>query len=235
MSVFALLVTGFAPGLFWLWYFRQKDDHEPEPRLALLRVFALGMAATAPILLLRPHLQELVPLPDGFGYDAVDAFLLTALPEESAKLAAFLVGAWRLRELDEPLDGLMYGIAAGLGFATVENIVFLARTDDTAVVLQRGFTAVLAHAALSGSAAYGVTRLKFDPRPAGAILAVASFAAAWGFHGLYDLFLFRGGPARFLALLFVLPLLLVTLGLRIRAARARSPDHHPDFGEPRVS
>lgn len=223
----AWILLGFAPGLFWLWFFRRKDDLEPEPPLVVLRVFALGAIATGPVILLRPELAAWLPQAAGVGRDLADAFLVTALPEEAVKLAALVVGVAFSREFDEPLDGLIYGVAAALGFASVENVLFLLSATDHWIVVQRAFTATLGHVAFTGVAGWGIGQARFGRGlPARVLLPAAGFALAVLLHGGYDFFLFREGAERYLALLLVLPLSLAVLSIRFRAARARSPEFH---------
>jgi RsiW-degrading membrane proteinase PrsW (M82 family) len=224
------LLLGFAPGIFWLWWFQRKDDLEPEPRSLVLRVFALGCGSALLVLLVRPLIEPAL-LPDGGWWrDVVDAFVVTGATEELAKLAAFFLGAFFHRELDEPLDGIVYGVAAGLGFASVENVVYLIQLDDAKIVVLRAFTATLGHVAFTGSMGFffGLAKLS---RGAGraALLMLAGLTLAVLFHGLYDVFLFRGGSLAFLSLLGGLPLLQVLIGLKIRWARARSARYHPDL------
>ena len=61
MSILQYLVIGFAPGVFWLWFFHRKDDLEPEPRWAVLRVFALGVMS-ALLVEVDCHLEPLTRL-----------------------------------------------------------------------------------------------------------------------------------------------------------------------------
>lgn len=227
MRLLAWVLLGFAPGLFWLWFFRRKDDLEPEPPLVVLRVFALGALATVPVLLLRPGLSAWLPATAGAGRDLADAFLVTAIPEEAAKLAALLAGVGFSREFDEPLDGVVYGVAAALGFASVENVLFLLAATDPWLVVQRAFTATLGHLAFTGVAGWAIGQARFaHGLRTRFLLPVAGFALAVLLHGGYDFLLFREGAVRYLALLLVLPLSLAILSIRLRAARARSPEFH---------
>jgi len=220
---------GFAPGLFWLWFFRRKDDFEPEPRLAVLRVFGLGCLSAGLILVARPLLEDLVPRGDGVGGEVVDAFLLTAVPEELAKLAAFLLGAFLSREFDEPLDGIVYGVAAGLGFASVENVLYIIQTGSPSVIVLRAFTATLGHVAFSGLLGWSFARGRFALGPKRIAFPVLGFAIAVSLHGTYNLFLSVGRGPQVLSLLVVLPFGLVLLGLKIRSSRARSREFHPEL------
>ena len=230
MKTLSYVILGFAPGLFWLWYIRRKDDLEPEPRHVLLRVFGLGALSTGLILLVRPLIVAVVPDPGGMAGDAIDAFVITALPEELAKLLAFMIGVWFSKEFDEPLDGIMYGVAAGLGFASVENVLYIMRTGTIQVVVLRAFTATLGHAAISGSLGYFLGMARFSSGWRKAVLIWTGITFAVGLHGFYDFFLFPGwGNWSLVSLLGVLPLALVLLGLKIRWARALSPQFHPDL------
>lgn len=226
MSLLAHVVLGFAPGLFLLWYVRHRDEFEPEPRRLVLAVFALGALSTALVFALRPVLEDLIPLAPKWYRDVVDAFYVTAPLEETAKLLAFLVGIYWHRELDEPLDGIVYGVAAGLGFASVENVLYSIVAQDPTVVLFRVPTATLAHLACTGSAGWFWTMARFVKGGRGVSLALAGTLVAIFFHGAYDYFLFRSDRFSVLALLGVLPLLLVLLGLKMRWSRARSRREH---------
>jgi len=233
MQMLAYVLVGFAPGLFWLWFFHRKDDLEPEPRSLVLRVFALGAGSALAVLALRPHygpllLDDLLASERPAVRAAVDAFVVTAGFEELLKTAAFLLGAYWHRELDEPLDGIVYGIAAALGFASVENAIYVIRADDASVAVLRAFTATLGHVAFTGSIGFFFGLAKFDPRAGRRLLLRATgLAAGVFFHGLYDHFLFLGGGERWISLVCVLPLLLVLLARKIRWTRALSLRFHP--------
>ncbi len=222
------VVLGFAPGIFWLWYFRHKDDLEPEPKSLLIKAFIVGAASAFLALLMRPSLEALLPVAGEWYGVVIDAYGVTALFEELIKLTAFMAVAYIDRELDEPLDGIMYGVAVALGFASVENVIYLEATGNWIVVAQRSFTAVLAHVAFTGSLGYFYGAAKFSHGLRKLGLMLAGIVVAVIPHGTYDYFLFTGGRQALLSLAVVLPLSLVMLGLKIRWHRARSQDYHPE-------
>lgn len=210
--------VGAAPAVLWLAWVRSKDARAPEPRALVLLVFVLGGISAIVQNALRPRLEfALIE----YGVSArdilLDAFVITAASEEFLKACAFALGAAWCRAWDEPLDGLVYGAAAGLGFAAIENAYFLAATGDGAVVWQRGFTATFAHVAFSAGFAFcvGLGRLGRVSLPRG--IAVGAFYAI-GTHGAYDLLLAREGGL-LVALLVVLPILMVVFALKVRAAQ----------------
>ncbi len=233
MELLQYTILGFAPGVFWVWYLRRKDDLEPEPRHLVVWVFALGCLSTLPVLWLRPELESWVQsLTVGWDANFVDAFLITAPLEELAKMLAFLLGIYWHRQLDEPLDGIIYGTAVGLGFASVENVIYIRSYDEPMLAPTRGFTATLAHVATSGALGFFVGLSRFRPVSRLPFLWLAGLALAIAFHGVYDYFLFGGGPMAAVALVCLLPLMLVFLGLRIHWARARSGVFHGGRGTP---
>ncbi len=185
-------------------------------------MFLLGAIAALATVWLRPRIEAFV-LAHGAGAPErlLDAFVVTAAVEETLKFAAFALGALWTAEWDEPLDGVVYGAAAGLGFAAIENAFFVWATGDPNLALTRGFTATLAHVAFSGGFGLfvGLARLRWCKlrwtwAAAGAIGAIAS-------HGAYDSWAVRGGGSRFELFGSMLGLVLF-LAIAIRWAHRRS-------------
>ena len=231
MTFLGYLLMGFAPGLFWLWFFRRKDDLEPEPRWRLVMVFLLGCGSALVLLTLLPYLNPLLrPGHPGVLRDLVEVFILIALLEEGGKLLAFYLGAWRSKDLDEPLDGIIYGIAAALGFASVENVIYLIATGDPAVVVYRSCTATLGHVVFTGTMGFFFGLARFRRQPQRFLLMAVGFLLAVSLHGLYDFLLLTAyGELSLWAILGLLPLLLLILGLKIRWSRAKSASYHPEL------
>lgn len=214
------LAAGAVPGILWLVWVRRKDRLEPEPWRLVVRVFGLGVAAGWLIALVRPRLEVwCLPTDPGPWADLADAFVVTAGGEELAKLLAFALGALWHAEWDEPMDGIVYGAAAGLGFASIENAYFLSADGDAALLLSRAFTANLAHLAFTGILGFGFGYAKLTGR--WRFVLIGSLAAVF-LHGAYDWLLFASESASPLALLGVLPLALVAVGLKATWARGRS-------------
>jgi protease PrsW len=115
--VYALL-GGILPALLWLWFWLQEDKLHPEPRSRIILAFWGGMLAVP---LVYP-LQRMVA--DHFGMtDAT--FFLWALIEESAKFGMAWLFALRTKAFDEPIDAITYLITTALGFAALENALFI--------------------------------------------------------------------------------------------------------------
>ncbi|MBM4063377.1 MAG: PrsW family intramembrane metalloprotease [Planctomycetes bacterium] len=223
MSLWQAVGLGAGPSLAWLWLLWRRDDHEAEPWPLVALAALLGALATAGVLWTRPLLETwLVPCSP-----AVDAFLLTACNEEAWKLAA-LLPILACREVDEPLDGAIYGAAAGLGFASLENVLFARGGADAVLLLQRGFTATLLHAASSGCLGFCWAEGKLRRWGRGRVpWLAAGLPVGVLLHGTYDVFLLGEQPRLLVSLLVVLPGGLALLALKMRWGRARSHLFHP--------
>ena len=150
--VIALVAVG--PSLFLLLYFYLADRYEPEPRGHVRLAFGLGMVAMGAAVLgdlgiaatIGPEWLALGGLPAR----AFEAFVMAGVVEEGAKWLLFVLVVYRWAEFDEPLDGVVYGVALSLGFATVENVLYVGR-EGVEVGLLRAVFAVPAHALLGAT------------------------------------------------------------------------------------
>jgi RsiW-degrading membrane proteinase PrsW (M82 family) len=176
-------VLTVAPVAFLLWFFYSRDVHR-EPRSVLLRTFLLGIAAILPTLAVALPLSLLQPsAATPIRASLYAAFVTAALPEESFKLLVLLGYSARRKEFDEPMDGLVYGAAAALGFAAMENVLYVV-SGGWATALLRALTAVPMHAACGAILGYGVAQSRFTARGRSAVL-VGLFSAV-AVHGIYD-------------------------------------------------
>jgi RsiW-degrading membrane proteinase PrsW (M82 family) len=223
LSLLAAFALSAAPAALLLWYFYRLDAARPEPVGLIGKSFLLGFIAVAPAAGVELLLQGLLAPPSGLLGAALEAFLVAAGVEESAKFIFVRRYLDRRPEFDERSDGVIYTISVSLGFALVES--FLYGYADLRILLFRAFTAVPLHAVASGIMGYylGLAKLGELPETRGkpASLRARGLAAAVLIHGLYDFLLLAGS----LASLLILPLLIV--GWRILARlyrRALSAD-----------
>jgi protease PrsW len=184
---FALLATSaIAPSLLLVWFFHARDAF-PEPPRVLWTTFFLGMAIVPPVLLFAWPVylmeQEIgVPLVHGL----VAAFPGAAIPEELFKLLVLWRYSMRQSAFDEPMDGIVYGATASLGFATLENVLYVSG-EGGSVAFIRAFTAVPGHAFLGAIMGYYVGRARFAAgRGERRRLMVKALAIPILLHGAYD-------------------------------------------------
>ncbi|MCA9322681.1 MAG: PrsW family intramembrane metalloprotease [Planctomycetes bacterium] len=204
------------PGLLWLSWARRQDRTGTETAGRLLWVFTLGCFSAFAVLLIRWRWERLVESATlSLDLVFVDAFVVTAALEEWCKGMAFGLGARRKRANDDACAGLIYGVAAGLGFASVENLFYLQATGEPMVVILRSFTALLVHVGCSGLLGHALWRVRMG---ASRWRGLATFVEVVLLHGLYNLFLISFPEARLIALLMALPLLLVIFSWHFRHA-----------------
>jgi RsiW-degrading membrane proteinase PrsW (M82 family) len=194
------VVVAAAPSLLLLAYFYLRDRFEREPLGHLALAYFLGMYAMVAAHGLSGAAEG--ALPAGWlaardeGSRLFDAFVLSGFLEELAKWVILMAAVFHWREFDEPLDGVIYGVAVSLGFATLENLLYLDRMG-LAIAWQRAVFAVPAHALFGGSMGYYAGRAKFDRRSPQLRARVTrdfilTLALPTAFHGLYDFALLHG-------------------------------------------
>ncbi|MGE5573872.1 MAG: PrsW family intramembrane metalloprotease [Bacteroidota bacterium] len=193
----ALTLVSLGPGLLWVWFFYRKDRAEPEPKALVTKAFLFGVASVFPAAFLEAPFRRVITTGrrDLLALLVV-SILVVGVVEEISKFVAVKVAAYDNAEFDEVMDGIVYGVAAGLGFAATENL-FYATTYGLAVGVFRAFITDLAHASFSGIVGYYLGRAKFDARHATGLVA-RGLGTAIVLHGAYD-FLIIGGivPATF--------------------------------------
>jgi RsiW-degrading membrane proteinase PrsW (M82 family) len=117
-TIFFALIGGILPALLWLWFWLREDSKRPEPKLLLLLTFLIGMIS---VLVVLP-IQKLFV---GLGISEDILTIIWASIEELVKFGAVWVIALSSRSADEPIDFAMYMIIGALGFAALENALFL--------------------------------------------------------------------------------------------------------------
>jgi RsiW-degrading membrane proteinase PrsW (M82 family) len=193
------LVVAAAPSLFLLTFFYLKDRYEREPLRHILMAFGLGLYANIAAQGMATTAEGWLPAEwlrtGGEPARLADAFLLSGFVEELAKWVVLVTAIYHWDEFDEPIDGVVYGVAVALGFATLENFLFVTRLG-LGVAWQRALFAVPAHALFGATMGYYAGRAKFDR---GGVLwrdRALCLGAPVTFHGLYDYALHHGLGAR---------------------------------------
>ncbi|MDR7418275.1 MAG: PrsW family glutamic-type intramembrane protease [Armatimonadota bacterium] len=224
-----LLAVAVAPGLFWLWYFLRRDRLKPEPQHLVRKVFYLGaasggVAALVEYLIIGGSVMEAVS--EGPGR-LVTMALLIGIIEEGAKFVAVYLGAYRHHEFNEVFDGMIYAVAASMGFATLENIAYVMAGGLT-VGAVRAVLSVPGHAFFGTVMGYSMGMAKLaGPRELWWLLRGLLFAIIA--HALFDAVLFTQTA---LALLVVPLLILLWRYAVVHAHRAQALDDHRWSGAP---
>jgi protease PrsW len=228
----AAIVVPMIPGVIWLWIIYRTDWYEPEPKRLVLATFVLGILAILPafggewlagrVYPFLGYIDQAVatgvaaPLPMAIG-----CFLVIGPCEEISKFLAVRLFVYRNKEFNEPLDGIIYAAAAALGFASLENVLYVIDWHTGHVhwgtLGVRSLLALPGHVIFSTTWGYALGRQKFDPKHR--VWPMVGLAAL--LHGLYD-FLLMYGPTRPLILLYM-SLMVPIIVRQIRLLRSESP------------
>ena len=159
-----LLGLAILPAFIIMVYIRRKDKIEKEPFGLLISLFLLGCLSIIPAIvlevigedILKDIVYEKSPL-----FFFISAFFIVALAEESGKFVMLRLRTWKHKAFDHTFDAVVYAVTVSLGFATLENILYVFSDMgglETAIV--RGLLSVPGHAidAVFMGCYYGVAK-----------------------------------------------------------------------------
>ncbi len=193
MTVWIILSGIIAPAVFWFGYFYYKDRFQPEPIRNLGFTYVLGLvAAFACVKFFK--LLPLVGIPDDpsalMESQGLQFFFYSigviGLVEEFFKFLPFLIVVLRLRAFDEQIDGIIYASTIALGFASFENIYYLAYLEGFEL-FGRAFASPLTHTIFSSIWGYTVGKARIQKRPLFKASLTGILIAAFA-HGVFDFF-----------------------------------------------
>ena len=163
------LVLALVPAAMWLAFFYQQDRLEPEPKGYVLGVFVLGalLAQAVGIPLVEDVFDVRRWLPISPWTNLGGSILVIGFTQEFLKYAAVRYSVYPSAEFDGRVDGVVYGTAAGLGYATMRNVHYVVASGG--LNLQAGVIRIvvtaLAQASFAGLSGYFLGRAKFEDRP----------------------------------------------------------------------
>ena len=199
------------PTFILLGFIYRMDSQKKEPKRLVLKLFLFGCLSTIPAVIAEYIVGLFEPMIPPYLYLFFNAFIVAGLCEESIKLGTVYLFAYRRPEFDEITDGVVYTVAAGMGFAFLENIVYsIGRDQYIMILIIRGITSVPLHAVCSGIMGYFIGMSKFRP---GKSFVLGGLLLAVFIHGLYDYLLFI--EKAYLSLL-IIPLLILSFLYLIR-------------------
>ena len=191
-----LLAAAIAPVLIIALYIYYRDKYDKEPFAMLAKALVLGMLIVIPILLMENLLMKFMPL---FNFSTRlsafwNAFIVAAFSEEFWKFIALYTLIWKSKYFDERIDGIVYAVFISLGFAMVENIMYV-MDGGSNVALMRSFTAVPAHALFGVTMGYYLSLSKFvSDEPTRKSYLTYALISPIVLHGVYDFIIMAEEP-----------------------------------------
>lgn len=163
------LVMALVPALLWLVFFYLQDRLAPEPKGNVFGVFMLGGLVAAAVG--QPVIERIFQVQDwmytAWWVQLLASILVIGFVQEFLVYASVRYSIYRSREFDERVDGVIYAIAAGLGYATVLNFQYV--MDHGGVDIGVGAMTVtinaLAQAGFAGIIGYFLGQAKFETTP----------------------------------------------------------------------
>ncbi len=212
LTLIELLILALAPSLFLMIYFYLKDKYEPEPLGLVVNTFLRGALFTIMAAIVEIILAGVIPKEPLIIYTVLGI----GIPEEYFKYRAS-IKAFNSDEFDEPMDGIIYGVSASLGFATVENLLYV-MLGGLEVGLLRALFSVPGHALFGAIMGVQLTHVKF----AGSSRFTAVLYPGL-VHGLYDFFVMEMGPSSLPLITTLLLLAYIYIRRRISEFLRASP------------
>ena len=187
-----LILLAFAPVIIVLFYIYSRDKYEKEPLYLLAKGLLFGVIIVLPVTLVESLLMMLSPLFSGYWSAFYQAFLVAGATEEGFKFIAAFHLVWHSREFNQRFDGIVYAVFVSMGFALIENLLYVFSSPDGLTVgITRALTAVPAHAMFGVLMGFHLSMAKFYPEARSMFLGYA-FLIPFAFHGMYDFILMSG-------------------------------------------
>lgn len=195
LPYYALIILGILPSACWLLFYLRRDCH-PEPKHLILKAFLIGIVFSPIALILQRlfvSLDLVIPATGIFISGTTLFFLWASFSEEIVKYLGIRLSILNDPDFDEPVDGMIYMIASGLGFAAIENVLVMIKVSPEGVAttigiwILRFLGATLLHALASAIVGYFVALAWFYHKHRGKLVA-SGIALATLFHVSFNLF-----------------------------------------------
>lgn len=218
-NLFFCVLLGLAPVVFWLWFWLREDKRRPEPKGILFLTFLAGMGAAIISLPLEygvVFIEKKLEI-EGTYYGIIALIFIWSFIEEILKYLAARKTSLKTRFFDEPIDALVYLITAALGFAALENILFLMKVVGVDGFVSGFITgnlrfigATLLHVATSAVVGSSIAFSFYPPRKRLPNI-IGSIGLATVLHFAFNYFIIKAEGADILKLFIPLWILIVVI------------------------
>ncbi|MFZ2205750.1 MAG: PrsW family glutamic-type intramembrane protease [Minisyncoccia bacterium] len=192
------ILGGVTPALFWLWFWLRENKEKPEPKGLLAICFIIGMIAVIFILPVEKFLQTNIQSSEW-------QIISWATAEEIIKFLAVMIILFRTSNIKSPIDWPIYIITVALGFAALENILFLIKplslNQSTVGLLTsqlRFLGSTLLHAVSSGIVGIFLGLSFFGGAWSKKICLLIGLILAIALHSIFNFFIMNNNGSDFL-------------------------------------
>lgn len=216
LTLIFALIGGFLPALIWLWYWLKEDKAHPEPNKLIIKTFLLGMAMVPVAFIFQTLFNSTLLKGGGEEYIAAGGILSAIIIifwagiEEAVKYFAARSGGMKSKSNDEPIDVPIYLITASLGFAALENMLFLISpllegnlADAVITGNMRFIGATLLHVASSAIIGIFGAISYFFKKEIKKLYIISGFIVATLLHAIFNLFIINNNDIAYLGFITV--------------------------------
>ncbi len=185
----ATLLITILPSLLIVTFF-VKSDRFPEPTKEIIKIFFYGIFLCFPAFYLNSALGNIYTK-TAVSDDLISSFLSAAPVEEVLKFTVLYSLVYKMKDFNEPIDGIVYGVTVSLGFATLENIYYVYILSDyfdttsRSLAILRSFTAIPAHGIFGATMGYFFMKYTFVQKQNNLAMC---FIVPILLHGVYNFF-----------------------------------------------
>ena len=207
-TIFLSLIMGILPPVIWLIFWLREDEKHPEPKHLILMTFLGGMLCVMPTYFAQKMIINLFPIP-------VLVYVIWPLIEELAKFFIAYCIALKTRAFDEPIDAMIYLITAALGFASIENFLFLSNKSFSIISFltanMRFVGATLLHLLSSATVGVFIALAFYRSLKIKRWAIILGLATATSLHSLFNYFIMRDNGDSMLNIFVILWMSIVVL------------------------
>lgn len=225
-----LLIIAIAPSLALLIGIYLTDRYDREPPNLLLKVFILGCLSVIPTIAVEKILDRLNVF-SGIMWPLYTSFIVAGFTEEYFKRLVVLKSAFKSHHFNEKLDGIVYCTFASLGFATVENIMYVVFkfSSNPTVGIGRGLFSVPSHMLYGVTMGYYLSLAKYCVMEEGVCKKYLrkSLTMPIILHGIFDFILMSNMP---ILMVFFLPYVIYLWKTNLNKLNKYTQDSKDRFG-----
>lgn len=215
MKEITMLACSLLPAILLICYVRYRDRRHPEPMMRIAQAVIYGLFSALLSVPLAMALEGII-LNSEYGVVAslpfirgvFGAFVGAAIPEESAKLLMLWLMLRNCDDFDEAMDGIVYAVCIGMGFAGLENILYVFGDEDSwkSIAFSRSLLAVPGHYLFAVLMGFFYSLAHFHPRQFHKYRSLIWIAPVLA-HGIYDSILMVGAEHEVLSVVAFIPLI----------------------------
>ena len=188
MNILIFIILAIAPCIGIALFVFLKNQHKPGPPSLIGQSLIYGFLSFGIALAIGLLISRFTAIdPDNIAHQVIRALIFVGLVEEGAKFLFLRGFIYKHESFTQPLDGIVYAVIIGMGFAIAENLLYVFQGQGGSLMV-RMITAVPAHAAFAVLMGFFVGEAKIFPT-SGVLYSSLGLAFAAFAHGYYDYFL----------------------------------------------